>query len=363
MSRSATLRNQIASLKKTGADLTKAMGKHRDAAAKAGAAAAKKRAQAARTKSESARRTAQSAAEREEIRQVTAIKKVGEIEGKIAANAKAISAKESSLSVALTNEQKTSDREDEKRRRAELQHAHQVGRAKQPGSALRYIMVEPPKPEILRVLYLTANPEAIETTIEYPDGRVETTGVWLRVESEVRQVKQMLKKSKYRDLVTVEHLPAATKMDLLEGLNEFRPHVVHFSGHANALGLLMENDEGTELGDGLDFGLLARMLGSTDQPPRMVVLNACESLGGADDLLQTVPTVVAMSDEIDDASAVVFAARFYSAIASAQSVASALEQGKVAMEAASLDGSTLPEARSRDDVSLESLRLVSPHDH
>lgn len=67
---------------------------------------------------------------------------------------------------------------------------------------------------------------------------------------------------------------------------------------------------------------------------------------------------IAMSDEINDASAVVFAARFYSAIASAQSVASALEQARVAMGAASLDGSDLPEVRCREDVDPGSLVLV-----
>lgn len=182
--------------------------------------------------------------------------------------------------------------------------------------------------------------------------------MWLRVDYEVRQVKDMLKRTKYRDLVTIEHLPAATKTDLLEGLNDHRPHVVHFSGHANSLGLLMENDQGTADGDDLDFALLGRLLSATDDPPRLLVLNACDSLAGAEDLLQTVPTVIAMSDEINDASAVVFAARFYSGIASAQSVASSLEQAKVAMEGASLEGSHLPEARCREGIDIGKLVLV-----
>lgn len=173
-------------------------------------------------------------------------------------------------------------------------------------------------------------------------------------------MKDMLKRTRFRDLVTVEYLPAATRMDLLEGLNEHRPHIVHFSGHSNSIGLLMEDDDGTENGVDVTFDLLGKLLEATDTPPQLVVLNSCESLAGADSLLRTVPTIVAMSDEIDDASALVFSGRFYAAIASAQSVTTALKQAKVSMEAASLEGAHLPQARARDDVNLDELVLVTP---
>ena len=378
MARSDTLNSEIAALQRKGAELTSDLAKFRDAATKASAAARKKRDDAARTKSDSTRRMSAVAAEREEKKVVDATKKISEVEKKIGENIRSIGSKQSSLSGALKTEQQSRDREDDRRRQkeraagqqrdredarrrqTEKSHAREVAALSRPATAIRYVHVQPPKPEPLRVLYLTANPESVEQTITHPDGTVEEIGVWLRVDYEVRQVKDMLKRTKYRDLVTIEHLPAATTMDLLEGLNDFRPHVVHFSGHANALGLLMENDHGTVDGADLDFNLLGRLLGATDEPPRLLVLNACDSLAGADDLLATVPTVIAMSDEINDTSAVVFAARFYSGIASAQSVASSLEQGKVALEAASLDGSHLPEARCRDGLDLGSLVLVQP---
>lgn len=362
MARSDTLRAEIARLQTKGAGLTKDLAKHRVAAARATATATRKRSEASRTGSDGTRRMATSAAEREEKKSADATKKAGDVEKRIADNNKAIATKQGYLGSALTTEQRAKDRDDARRRQTEKTHAQELARLGRPTHEVRYVHVQPPKPEPLRVLYLTANPEAVETTVAHPDGSVETNGVWLRVDYEVRQVKDMLKNPKFRDLVTLEHLPAATSMDLLEGLNDHRPHVVHFSGHANSWGLLMENDEGTTDGQELDFDLLARLLGATDTPPSLLVLNACESLAGAESLLQTVPTVVAMSDSINDASAVVFAARFYAAIASAQSVGSAMEQAKVAMEAASLEGSDLPEARTREDVDLQSLVLVRPLD-
>lgn len=160
--------------------------------------------------------------------------------------------------------------------------------------------------------------------------------------------------------MTVEHLPAATGMDLIDGLNDHRPHVVHFSGHASGWGVLLEDEAGSQDGAEVEFALLAKVLGATDEPPRLVVLNACESLEGADDLLRTVPIVIGMAESITDLAAVIFAARFYAAIASAQSVATAVEQARTAMQMASLEDSHLPEIRTREDVDPTSLVLVTP---
>lgn len=110
----------------------------------------------------------------------------------------------------------------------------------------------------------------------------------------------------------------------------------------------------------LDFELLAKLLAATTTPPTLLVLNACETLGGADLLLPAVPVVIAMSDTIADLAAGVFAGQFYAAIASAQSVGAALEQAKVAMEIAQLEDAELPEAISRDDIHINDLVLVRP---
>lgn len=122
----------------------------------------------------------------------------------------------------------------------------------------------------------------------------------------------------------------------------------------------MENEAGGEEGADIAFALFARALGATVDPPRLLVLNACESLAGADEILNTVPAVIGMSDSIDDSSAIVFASAFYSAIASAQSLSTAIEQAKVKILAAALDGSELPELRTREDIDPGTLVLVTP---
>ncbi|WP_300599055.1 CHAT domain-containing protein [uncultured Nocardioides sp.] len=372
MARSDTLRREIAGLETKKAAFAKVIAAQEKVAATAREAARKKREQASRCRSATTVRTALATAEREEKKAAAAEDKIAKARKDIATVDKSIASKTTSLRTAEASERRSAEsarrRDDTRRRRDEINHARAVAQASAPPAQVRYVEVTPPLPEQLRVLYLTANPDATETTVTSPDGSVVEQGAWLRVDQEVRQVKQGLRSSKYRDLVVVEHAPAATFNDLLDGLNDHRPHVVHFSGHADTLGVWMENEAGDTAGHDVDFSLLARLLGATDEPPRLVVLNACESIEGADDLLQTVPLVIGMSDTIDDTAAIVFARSFYAALASAQSVATAVEQAKVQMLAASMldpdqvDDSSLPTLRARDDVDPATLVLVAPSD-
>lgn len=370
MARSDTLRREIATLEDRKASAAKTIASEGRTASAAREAARKKRDRAERSKSTATARSLKSAAEREDKKADTAEAKVAKARKELATADKAIATKTTSLRTAEASERRSAEsaqrRNETRRRRDELDHARAVAKASTPSTEIRYVNVVPPVPERLRVLYLTSNPDATTTTVTTPDGATVEHGAWLRVDQEVRQVKQGLRGSKYRDLITVEHSPAATFSDLTDGLNDHRPHIVHFSGHADSLGVWMENEAGDTEGQDVNFTLLARLLGATDEPPRLIVLNACESLDGADDLLKTVPAVIGMSDTIDDTAAVVFARSFYAALASAQSVATAVEQAKVQMLAASMfdpdqiDHSHLPTLRTRDDVDPSILVLVSP---
>lgn len=285
-------------------------------------------------------------AERLDKRAADHAKKVADIAKKLADNGKKQSDKAKTLEAAEREAQRRRDREDTSRRLAEKRHAQDVSRLSRP--TVHYVheirTIEPPKPERLRVLYLVANPE-----------------MDLRVDAEVRQVRAAVRRATHRDLVDIDHRPAATPEDLIEGINEMRPHVVHFAGHGGGAAVTFDDGQlDHPQGRVVAFELLGRVLDATDTPPMLLVLNACDTVDGADALLNVVPVVIAMSSSIDDSAAGVFAAHFYSAIANAQSIAAALKQAKVGVDLAGLGEGWMPNAAVRDGVDLSGLILVRP---
>ena len=359
MSRLDTLRKDLARLKDAEAIVRRDIGRHQLAAAKAGDDVGRHVKAALKTTSMSNASSHQKSAAASEKKVAEAQKKVAELTAKLARLLKELASKQSSISAAEKTEQRANDRVSGERRRKELSHARELAALSPP--EVRYVRVREPKPEKLRILYLTANPEAIERHSVLPDGTVQTEGAWLRVDAEVREVKRMLKSALHRDLVHIEHLPAATLQDLMDGINDVRPHVIHFSGHAGAGGLLFENGSiGTHEGSDVPFHWLAEALQATDMPPSLLVMNACDTLTDADLILPAVPAVVAMSDSIGDAAAVIFASHFYRGIASAQSVGSALRQARFAMKtSAFIDDADLPDHVAREGLDIDAYVLVS----
>jgi hypothetical protein len=241
-------------------------------------------------------------------------------------------------------------READRERQREKQHAREIARLSRP--TVQYIHeirhIPSPKPEELRVLYLTANPPA--------DTRI-------RVDAEVRSVREEVKKAIHRDSIDIDHWPAATPVDLISGLNDKRPHVVHFSGHGG--GQALEFDDGQVIdseGIPVGFDLVARALAATDTPPFVVVLNACDTLDGAEVLLAATPVVIATTTAITDLAANVFAARFYGAIASGQSVQAAIDQARIGIDLLASGEGDVVESLTRDDVDLCQLVLVQAPD-
>jgi hypothetical protein len=194
----------------------------------------------------------------------------------------------------------------------------------------------------LDVLYLTANPD-----------------IDLRVEAEVSQVQQEVRGSKLRDNIDIHYRPAADLDSLIQGLNDLAPAIVHFSGHGNESGVGTDDAKSARpAGKLVSFELLAKAIAATDTPPQVIVLNSCKSAGAKKSFFPPAKAIIAMADSIGDLAATAFAAKFYAAIAAGQSLHSAFAQGKVAVEAVSIDEADTPQLILAENVNPKKIILT-----
>jgi hypothetical protein len=181
----------------------------------------------------------------------------------------------------------------------------------------------------LNVLYLTANPD--DTNV-------------LRVDKEVKRVQEEIRGSKFRDNIEVQYRPAADFDSLFHGLNDFRPGIVHFSGHGHEDGIAFDHGDITKSQAKIvTFDLLGKALAATDNPPEVIVLSACKSAGAKKAFFPPAKAMIVMRESVSDSAAATFATKFYAAIAGGQPVSAAFEQGRVAVEFASIDEGNTPE--------------------
>jgi hypothetical protein len=194
------------------------------------------------------------------------------------------------------------------------------------------------------VLYLMANPIKRHS---------------LRVDAEVKAVNAEVRRSKFRDNIALHQSPAADFNDILHGLNDHNPRIVHFSGHGNTGGVAMDGGGMKKVKTNfVPFDLLGKALAATDNPPDVVVLNACESAGARKALLGSAKAIIVMKDSVTDTAAVAFATKFYGAIASGLSLQAAFDQGCVAVEAVSLDEADTPTLMTANGVNAKKLVLA-----
>lgn len=173
-----------------------------------------------------------------------------------------------------------------------------------------------PRPEKLRLLMLASSGEGD-----------------LRVGREQKRIKDAVQFASGRDSIALDLRPAATADDLLNGLTQGRPHIVHFSGHGNDAVVVFEQDtDSANHGAIVAADTLAAALRAVDEPPLLVVLNACSSATQAERIADGVAAfAIGHSDSIADGDAIAYAARFYASLADGQSIQAAHDLAKAAL--------------------------------
>ena len=133
-----------------------------------------------------------------------------------------------------------------------------------------------------KILILSANPKS-------------TTP--LRLDEEVREIKEGLKRSHARDFFVIESAEATRYRDIRRAILDHQPNIVHFSGHGTGEdGLVFEDETGYQklVGTEAIAGLFQLFSGQVE----CVVLNACHSEYEAQEIAKHINYVIGMSQAI-----------------------------------------------------------------
>lgn len=272
-------------------------------------------------------------------------KKIAEIEGKIAR-------KHTELGRAQQNLSRAEARDREKHVKEIKRHSDELSRAARritDHDRLRRNMATAiarlrSLPEKVVVLFFAANP---------------IDQAQLRLDEEVRAIADMVRKSKHRDSVKLESLWAVRPMDVLQGLNEFNPQIVHFSGHGTDQGeIAFQNDRGeAKL---VSKEAIVQTMMAASGGIRLVFFNTCYSRDQAEAVVEHVDATIGMNTAIGDQAARMFASQFYSAIGFGLSVRVAFDQAKARVMLEGIPEEAVPELFVREGLAAEDIIIVRP---
>ena len=182
---------------------------------------------------------------------------------------------------------------------------------------------EPDSNDRLAILFVAANPTGTDP---------------LRLDRELRLIREAIERSRGRDHLRLDIRTAATVHDLRRALLDTRYDVVHVCGHGEKEGLVLEDDRGESVQ--VPAKAVARLL-SRYAPPtgglRCVVLNACWTLDTGEATSMGVPFTIAMDGPISDAGALEFSRGFYDALGAGREFPDAFEEGRSCVDLAAPD--------------------------
>jgi hypothetical protein len=174
----------------------------------------------------------------------------------------------------------------------------------------------------------------------------------------MRAITQKIRAAEHRDLIQIVIASAVRPDDLLQAMNEHRPHVVQFSGHGSDNDKIIVCDE-TGHPKPISKEALVALFESTLSNVRVVILNSCYSKSQAEAIVSVVPCAIGMNDTIEDRAALIFAASFYRAIAFGNSVEMAFKQGIAALKLEGIEQDDIPELITREGINPSEVFIIN----
>lgn len=249
--------------------------------------------------------------------------------------------------------QKKQDTEDDRRRGRQLKHARELTRAAREQARLYGEMANSPLvidlarlPTRITVLYLAADP-------------IGPSPTRLRLDEEHRLISERIRASDYREAIDFTSWWATRPGDLLQALNEHKPHILHVSGHGTAQHELVLQDANAQAKLVRKEDIAVTLATVSDQV-RLIVFNSCFSEGQAEAVTHHIDVAIGLNAAIGDDAARVFAGQFYSSIGFGHSVQVAFDQALAQLRLEGIGEDEKFELHARGGVDPTDIVLVRP---
>jgi hypothetical protein len=162
----------------------------------------------------------------------------------------------------------------------------------------------------------------------------------LRLQEEEREIKERLRLAGYGK-VPINSTEATRPRDIQQAMLDFKPQIVHFSGHgAGQDGLVFEDVVGQE--KLVSSEALANLFKLFSKRLECIILNACYSESQAKAIVKYIDYVIGMSQDIGDRAAIEFSVGFYAALGAGESIEFAYEMGCNAIELEGIPEQLIP---------------------
>jgi hypothetical protein len=148
----------------------------------------------------------------------------------------------------------------------------------------------------------------------------------LRLQTEIRQIREKIRLSNLRDRFDVQDRLSVRWQDLVQALLDLKPKIVHFSGHGTGSGeLCLEDAQGRS--QPVPADAVTELFRQFDDAVDCVVLNSCYSKPQAEAIAGHIRYVIGMKKEIGDEAAIAFSEGFYQALGGGLTVEKAFTLG------------------------------------
>jgi tetratricopeptide (TPR) repeat protein len=179
---------------------------------------------------------------------------------------------------------------------------------------------------LLRILFLASDPSNTSK---------------IRLGEELQEIRNRLESNLHFE---IKDRQAVKPDDVLRTILNYKPHIVHFSGHGEDTGeICFEDEEGKS--KTIPPDALAQIFKLVNEYVKCVLVNTCYSESQAKAIAQYVPIVIGTRKEITDSAAIKFSTGFYTALdpdLTQKTLKNAYESGCIAVRFENLEEHLTP---------------------